>query len=106
MRWLRPEYQAPDEVPAQQAVLMDVGVKSDTPSTPIEKHNWPTALKDRATAVRSVLALFDSPVGESEVTSGFNGRRTKKRLAEIGEILEMLLVLGQVREEDGKYMVG
>ncbi len=106
VRWLRPEYQAPDEVQHQQATLMDVGVKSDTPSAPLEKENWPTALKDRATAVRSVLALFDNPGGEIEVASGFKGRRTKKRLDQIGEILEMLLALGQIREEDGKYMVG
>ena len=103
VRWLRPEYQAPDEVQHKQATLLDVTSKSEAPVALVEKQNWPKALKDRATAVRAVLAAFDDPVGVKEVASGFNGKRTQKRLGEVEEILEMLVTLGQIEEESGKF---
>lgn len=106
VRWLRPEYQAPDEVQHKQATLLDVTSSSEAPVTLAEKQNWPKALKDRATAVRAVLSAFDEPVGVNEVAGGFNGRRTQKRLDEVGEILEMLAELGQIVEENEKYTVG
>ncbi|MBK7895424.1 MAG: hypothetical protein IPJ90_11210 [Anaerolineaceae bacterium] len=60
-------------------------------------------MKDRATAVRAILAGFSSPVPVAEVAGGFNGRTTPKRLTEVGEILEMLAALGQVVEREGKF---
>lgn len=63
------------------------------------KLDWPKALKDRATAVRGVLAGYGRPVSVEMVAGGFNGRTTPKRLAEVGEILEMLAALGQVERE-------
>ena len=105
VRWLRPEYQAPDEVQPQQATLLDVTVTSEVTVTPDQKQDWPKALKDRATAVRTVLAGFGSPVSVEMVAEGFNGRRTQKRLAEVEEILEMLAELGQIVENEGKFAV-
>jgi hypothetical protein len=55
------------------------------------------------TAVRAVLAAFDGPVGVDEAAGGFNGRRTQKRLNEVGDILEMLVALRQIEGENGKY---
>ncbi len=55
-----------------------------------DKQPWPNALKDRATAVRAILAAFESPVGVEEVA----------------EILEMLVALGQMGAENGNYSVG
>ena len=52
------------------------------------------------------MAAFDIPVDVREVAAGFNGRKTKKRLSEIEDILDMLVALGQVREESGKYAAG
>ncbi len=106
IRWLRPEYQAPDAVQPQQAALLEVTGSSKAPVTLEQKLDWPQVLKDRATAVRAILSAFAGPVGVEEVAGGFNGRRTQKRLAEISEILEMLAELGQVVEENGKYTVG
>ena len=65
--------------------------------------DWPKALKDRATAVRTILAGFGSPVSVENVAEGFKGRRTQKRLAEVEEILEMLAELGQIVENEGKF---
>lgn len=105
IRWLRPEYQAPDEVQPQQTALIDTGPAPEITPAALEKQDWPKALKDRATAVRSVLAAFAGPVGVEEVAGAFAGRRTPKRLAEVGEILDMLVALGQVEEENGQYSV-
>lgn len=42
-----------------------------------------------------------------EVASAFTGPRTKKRLGQIEEILELLAALGQAQVEDGgRYVVG
>ena len=105
IRWLRPEYQAPGEVQPQQAALLDVGAEPETVPAPVEKQDWPQALKDRATAVRAVLAALAGPVGVDEVAGAFAGRRTQKRKDEVAEILEMLVALGQIGEENGKYSV-
>jgi len=105
-RWLRAEYQAPDEILPQQKKLIEISAAPDTQSSPVAKQNWPKVLKDRVTAVRDILAEFDLPVDVKEVASGFNGRRTKKRLMEIEDILEMFVALGQVGEENRKYIIG
>ena len=106
VRWLRPEYQAPDEVQPIQADLINEDAQSIVQPAIAEKITWPKPLKDRATTVRSVLASFETPVGVGEVAGGFNGRKTKKRLSEIEDILDMLVALGQVREENGEYLTG
>ncbi len=106
IRWLRPAYQAPDEVQPQQETLINFDAAIDSQPASVEKKNWPKALKDRATAVRAVLTTFDGPVEVEKVAGCFNGRRTKKRLAEIGDILEILVALGQIGQENEKYMMG
>lgn len=106
VRWLRPEYQAPDDVQPQQATLLNVQTAPEAQPTFFEKYDWPKALKDRATVVRTVLNEFATPVEVNELALGFNGRRTKKRLKDIGEILEMLVALGQVRKENEQFMIG
>ena len=103
IRWLRPAYQAPDEVQHQQATLLDVPAASTKPVPSAEKEPYPESLKERATAIRALLTAFTSPVNVEDVAAGFKGRRTQKRINDVGEILEMLVALGQVREEDGKY---
>lgn len=103
IRWLRPEYQAPDEVKPRQAALADTGTAPAAPPAPIDTRDWPKALKDRATIVRDILATFDGPVGLPELAAAFNGRRTQKRLTEIKEIADMLAGLGQIEETGERY---
>ena len=114
VRWLRPEYQAPHEVQPKQAMLLEEPEEVTVPGEPSRevpvtletKQDWPKALKDRATAARAVLAAFSRPVGVEEAAGAFNGRVTPKRLEEVGEILDMLVALGQVGVEAGKYLPG
>lgn len=95
IRWLRPKYQAPDEVQATQTTLLpQVTGTSEVPVTS-EPQPRPKLLKERATAVRATLAALDGPADLNTGASAFKGRRTKKRLAEIEEILDMLRMLGQ-----------
>ncbi len=95
IRWLRPEYQAPEEVKATQTSFLPEE-EVETAVAVAEPQPWPSALKDRATAVRAALAAFDGPADLPAVASAFAGKRTQKRLSEVEEILEMLVSLGQV----------
>jgi hypothetical protein len=100
IRWLRPEYQAPDAAPkATQTSLLP----ADEAAPAVEPQPWPAALKDRATAVRAALSSLGGPADLPTVAAAFDGKRTPKRLAEVEEILEMLVALGQVEGEDGRY---
>ena len=105
IRWLRPAYQAPDQIQAQQTSFIEADESDESQPVPVTKQAWPKALKERATAVRAVLAGLAGPTGVEGVAAGFNGNRTQKRLDEVGEILEMLVALGQIGEADGKYTI-
>jgi hypothetical protein len=57
--------------------------------------------------MRTVLAAIDGPAELSTVASAFAGKRTAKRLGEIEEILDMLVMLGQaVDVGNGRYTSG
>ena len=103
IRWLRPEYQAPDEVKATQSAFPQVTGASEVPVTAAVPQPWPKALKDRATTVRAVLVAMDGPADLNTVAAAFDGRRTAKRLEEIEEILEMLVMMGQAVDVGGDY---
>lgn len=111
IRWLRPDYQAPQTVPPKQGTFLEQEeaqgphpLEVGGPST--EKQDWPKALKDRATAVRAALASFARPVDVADIAGNFNGPRTQKRLEEVGDILDMLTALGQAGVQEGKYSLG
>jgi len=106
IRWLRPEYQAPEETPQEQTQFIEPDEVLAVQSIPVEKRDWPKSLKDRAALARDALNACDGPVGVEELAAAFNGRRTQKRLSEIRDILEMLAGLGQIREENGRYAPG
>ena len=106
VRWLRPEYQAPEEVAqAQQGRLIEeekVGVAGAAVG---EKHTWPDSMAAQARAVRAALAAFEGPVTPKQVAAGFGGRRTTSRVAQVAALLETLAALGQAREvEDGRFV--
>ncbi|MDX9975426.1 MAG: class I SAM-dependent DNA methyltransferase, partial [FCB group bacterium] len=78
VRWLRPDYQAPDHTPApatQTALL-----PGDATAAPTAQPPWPTELAARATAVRAALAAFARPVTAAEVAAAFDGPTTKARI--------------------------
>jgi hypothetical protein len=106
VRWLRPDYQAPDEAPAQAALLETANApgRSERPGTHPTRRQWPASLPEQAQAVRAALAAAAGPVDAGTLAALF-GRRTQKRLAQISELLEMLAALGQARAVgDGRYV--
>jgi hypothetical protein len=107
VRWLRPEYQAPDETPqpaARQAALLEVAETAEV-APPDGKQPWPDTLPARARAVRAALVNAAAPATARDLASFFRGRRTDNRLAELQAILETLAALGQATEtEDGRFL--
>jgi hypothetical protein len=57
--------------------------------------------------VRTALAAIGGSADLQVVAAAFAGKRTQKRLCEVGETLEMLAEWGQVvGVENGRYAVG
>lgn len=83
VRWLRPDFQAPDAPPA-----------------PTEKRAWPKALGERLAAVRDQLAA----AGDSGLTAKALGRRfTKAKVADVSELLTALETMGQARHDGEQW---
>ncbi|WP_263841666.1 class I SAM-dependent DNA methyltransferase [Salinibacter sp.] len=98
VRYLRPEYQAPETVETQAEMDLDVQVGGD--GAPAEPLDWPSGLTPRAKAVRAVMTHADAPLTVEQVAQHFyNARRDDVR-----ELLETLAALGHVEgTDDGAY---
>ncbi len=98
VRYLRPEYQAPETVETQAEMDLDVQVGGD--GAPAEPLDWPSGLTPRAKAVRAVMTHADAPLTVEQVARHFyNARR-----ADVRELLETLEALGHVEgTDDGAY---
>nr|WP_263821465.1 DNA methyltransferase [Salinibacter sp.] len=98
VRYLRPEYQAPETVETQAEMDLDVQVGGD--GAPAEPLDWPSGLTPRAKAVRAVMTHADAPLTVEQVARHFyNARR-----ADVRELLETLAALGHVEAtDDGAY---
>lgn len=97
IRWLRPEYQAPEAPAPEQATFQEGEPTPEAHPAPVEKQKWPKELKDRASAIRTVIGAGNAPADVNDIAAAFQGKRTQKRLSEVGEILEMLAELGPIR---------
>ncbi|MCH7227856.1 class I SAM-dependent DNA methyltransferase [Haloferula sp. A504] len=97
IRWLRPEYQSPDDtgVPAseQKQIELEAESASGKPITPSEKLKWPASMPDQVAAIQRLLpATGPDP---SELAACF-GKRTHARIRTITEILDTLTALGKL----------
>ena len=96
VRWLRPEYQAPNE--AQQGVqgkLLEDDDETVAVSTAVAKQAWPDTLPAQAAALRDLLASLDQSVELNTLAAAFEGKVTPKRKADIQRLLETMAALGQ-----------
>ena len=68
VRWLRPEFQAPDAAPATQG---EIAVAADTPAAPAAKGKraWPNALPAQVEALRTHLATAGHPQAVTHIAS-------------------------------------
>lgn len=100
VRWLRPEYQAPDEAPEQARIDAGDEDQAAAPETvaPTRKLAWPKTLQARVRAVRDQLTT--APMDPTTLAARYKRKPEKS----VSQVLEALSELGMVRaEEDGRY---
>ena len=93
VHWLRPDFQAPGETPAQQS---EIGLPSDTEATPETTAvllDWPADLPAQVAAIRKLLPTTGP---DAETLAACFGRKTKKRTEQITAILATLKALGLI----------
>jgi len=98
VRWLRPEFQAPNEMAVQAALEGFVPVEAAAAAR--RKQPWPVTLTEQVRAIKSVLraAPLQTP---QQIASGFKpASRTR-----VTEILETLTALGQTRQVEDRYLL-
>jgi very-short-patch-repair endonuclease len=104
IRWLRPEYQAPDRAKPTQTTLEGVGVEEETAIiAPVEQQKWPTQPKAQLAAIRDLLRTSSGEWTALQIASQFTGRNTQKKLDAVIENCDRLEWFGLLirREEAG-----
>ncbi len=102
VRWLRPEYQAPQEARAVQLAAAELaGEAEEGEGTTLKAlRPWPGSLAEQAAAVRAALVELGRPVTPGEVAATFDAAPVTR----VSEWLGALAALGQARVgEDGRY---
>lgn len=100
IRWLRPEYQAPNEVRTQQ-VLTGVVEPEEIVIAPVEQKPFPKQPKEQLAAIRDLLRSSGGEWSIEQIAAQFkNGGRNKAAIAENLERLEWFGML--ICREDGQ----
>jgi hypothetical protein len=98
VRWLRPEFQAPN-APAMQQTLGGL-VPVEAPAAVRRKQPWPATLTEQFRVIKDALRAtpFQTP---QQIASGFKpASRTR-----VQEILQTLTALGQTRQVEDRYLL-
>ncbi len=97
IRWLRPEYQAPDyKAPVTQT--LDLGETAT--ALPDNVIPWPGSLPEQVSAVQSILTAAATPLAPQDIARAFKG----KRAATVRPVLDALAGIGMARRlKDGRY---
>lgn len=97
VRWLRPEYQAPEEMPQQETLATGQRVKAAAvaTATSASKDIWPKTLQDQVRSIRGHLA--DSAMDAETLASRFK----RKPVKSVSAMLDALTELGMIRAEQG-----
>jgi len=101
IRWLRPEYQAPDEVRAsghspQQGTLPGTEISEEPVVEPVEQQKWPAQPKAQLAAIRDLLRTTPGDWTTKQIAAQFKGRTTQKKLQDITDNLERMEFFGMV----------
>lgn len=97
VRWLRPEFQAPQEVrPVQRQAALDI-VAQDAPLSG-EMPAWPRDRAEQFLRLRSCIST--GPVAPADIARRFKDAPPRARLA---SMLAVLADLGLAREQGGRY---
>jgi hypothetical protein len=95
VRWLRPDYQAPEAEQTTVAKEKITDGTTEVASEPSKKPTWPKSMPDQVEAVRRLLAV--GPQSADVLAGHFKRKPTKS----INQVLAALQVLGQA-EQDGE----
>lgn len=99
VRYLRPEYQAPEAVQKQGELEIDIEDSSET--TSVEPLEWVNAeLKSRAQAVRTIVNQSEEPLTVEQVAQHFH----RARRDDVRDLLETLTSLGLVDREGDSFL--
>ncbi len=102
IRWLRPEYQAPDTLAGgapTQGTLEGITTPEEPVVEPVEQQPWPTKPKDQLAAIRDLLRTTNGDWTVPQIAAQFTGKNTKKKLDAVTENLERLEWFGLVIAE-------
>lgn len=103
IRWLRPEYQAPNEV-RTQTIIEGVGESEEVAIAPAEVKTFPKQPKDQLAAIRDLLRTSNNPWTIAQIAAQFkNGGRYKNAIAENLERLEWFGILHCHQDGQIKY---
>ncbi|MDB9496071.1 hypothetical protein PN441_10010 [Spirulina major CS-329] len=79
IRWLRPEYQAPDQIQATQTELEGILAPEKPIIEPAEQQKWPTQPKAQLAAIRDLLRTTPGNWTIHQIAAQFKGKITQKR---------------------------
>ncbi|MFP3341565.1 type IIL restriction-modification enzyme MmeI [Halomonas sp. SIMBA_159] len=94
VRWLRPDYQAPEEAAPTQKELQSTTAEASAPAADKTKTTWPKDLATQVTLLRDMLAA--SPHSAESLAGQFK----RKPLKGVNEVLSALAALGQAQQDD------
>lgn len=98
VRWLRPEYQAPEAT--QAAIeLEEPEFTTETTETAEKKMAWPKTMPEQVQAIQQLLAV--GPQSEETLAASFKRKPTKS----VSQILEALRVLGRAERDNGLWRI-
>jgi hypothetical protein len=93
IRWLRPEYQDPNYKKSEDRRVKLEQSELDNTLPTASKQPWP---KDLPAQVAAIHALLPTTGSDANTIAAHFGKRTKKRLDAINQILTTLKNLGQL----------
>jgi len=96
VRWLRPEYQAPDAVQAGIETVEHPEIVVAVAET-TQRPTWPKSMPDQVNAVRNLLAI--GPQSTDALSAQFKRKPTKS----VEQVLAALEVLGQAQQDAGQW---
>ncbi len=97
VRWLRPDYQAPEEAAPTQTELQSTTAEASAPAADKTKATWPKDLATQVTLLRDMLA--QSPHSAESLAAQFK----RKPLKGVNEVLSALAALGQAQQDDDHW---
>ncbi|MFY7835781.1 MAG: class I SAM-dependent DNA methyltransferase [Novosphingobium sp.] len=97
IRWLRPEYQAPDYQPP---ITQGLDFGESAAPLPDNVIPWPDKLPEQVSAVQGILAAAATPLAPQDIARAFKG----KRASTVRPVLDALAGIGMARRlSDGRY---